>query len=70
MNETLIKEIIKCKLNIIESIIDSLPTKMAEEVKDLSRIVLEGANESFQEMKKQPAKKTKSENKLQSVSIE
>jgi len=70
MNEKLIKDLIKCKLNIVDSIIDSLPAKMSEGVKGLGRIVLESVNESSEEMKKQPAKKPSSENKLQNVSIE
>ncbi|MDF2597153.1 MAG: hypothetical protein K0R69_3494 [Clostridia bacterium] len=70
MNEALIKDLIKCKLNIVDSIINSLPEKVSEDVKNLGRIVLESVNDSCEEIKKQPLMKLKTENKLQSVPIE
>ena len=70
MNEALIRSIIKYKLNIADSIINSLPTKISEDVKNLSKIVLESVNEGFEEIKKQSFEKPKSENKLKNVSIE
>ena len=70
MNETKLKNLIKYKMNVVESIIDGLPAKMSEDVKNLSRIILEGVNESFQEQKEQPAAKSKSKDKLENVTIE
>ncbi|KJS84741.1 MAG: hypothetical protein JM58_10500 [Peptococcaceae bacterium BICA1-8] len=70
MNETLIKEIIKYKLNVAGTIIDHLPTIMSEEIKNLGRAVLEGVNESSQEIKEQQSKKAKSADKLENVPIE
>jgi hypothetical protein len=70
MNEMLIKNLIKYKLNIVESIIDTLPEKMSEDAKNLGKIILEGVNESFQEIKEQPVKKPKSEVKLENITID
>lgn len=70
MNETLIKELIKIKINAAGAIVDNLPPKIAEEMKGFRKIVLESIKESLQDMEEQPAKDTKSGNKLESINIE
>jgi hypothetical protein len=70
MNEILIKNLVKYKLNVADSIINCLPAKMSEDLKSLDKIILDSANESLQDIKEQPVKKTKPENKLQNVEIE
>jgi len=57
-------------MNVVESIIDGLPAKMSEDVKNLSRIILEGVNESLQEQKKKPVSKSKSKDKLENITID
>ncbi|MGE5630900.1 MAG: hypothetical protein ACM3TR_07360 [Caulobacteraceae bacterium] len=70
MNEALIKKVIKYKMDIAGEIVDCLPLKVSEEIKNLGRIVIEGLNESFQEMKEQPPKKSGKPDKLNKVTIE
>jgi hypothetical protein len=70
MNEVLIKNLIKYKMNVADSVINSLPAKMSEDLKSLRKIILDSVNESYQDIKDQPVKKSKPENKLQNVEIE
>jgi hypothetical protein len=70
MNEVLIKELIKLKLNAANKVVNNLPPKMSEEIKDFGRIVLEGVTESCNEIKAQPASKPKHPGKLENVTIE
>lgn len=70
MNEALIKKLIKHKLDLVNSIIDSLPEKISQDAKDLRKVILDSVNESFAEAEDQSAKKSKAENKLENVTIE
>lgn len=70
MNEELLKELIKLKMYTACEILDFLPPKVSEEVKNLGRIVLEGINESTKEMKEQQGIKSKPSDKLDNVPIE
>lgn len=45
MNETLIKELIKYKIRAANEIINSMPSGVADEIRKLGRIVLEGIEE-------------------------
>lgn len=70
MNETLIKEIIRCKLHFANMLVEQLPPKASEKVRKTGRIILEGLNEGMQEIKEQPDKQSESSKKLNSVPIE
>lgn len=70
MNEKLIKELIKYKLNAANSIIDHLPAEMSMKVNNLRRVILEGVSEGLVEMKEQASKKSKPGDKLDSINIE
>ena len=45
MNETLIKELIKYKIKIANEIINLMPPNAADEIRKISRIVMEGIEE-------------------------
>lgn len=70
MNEVLIKELIKCKLNAADRVINNLPPEISKEIKDLSRLILESINESCSERKENKESKPKASNKLENVPIE
>jgi hypothetical protein len=70
MNEVLIKELVKLKLNAADAIISNLPPKVSEEIKSLGRIILESVNESCKDMKGQEASKVEHKDKLDNVPIE
>lgn len=70
MNEILIKELIKCKLNAASTIIGHLPPETAEEIRSFGRVILESLNESYRETNWQPSKKSKPSDKLSNVPIE
>jgi hypothetical protein len=70
MDDKLIKELIKCKLNVACNIIDHMPSGMSKEIKNMGRVILEGMNESSTQMKEQVASKTKYSNKLNNVPVE
>lgn len=70
MNEALIRELLKYKLNAADIIINSLPSKISGEIKNLGRVILESVNEGLNEMKEQPASEAKRSDKLDNVPIE
>ena len=70
MNEALIKELIKHKLNAADIIVNSLPTQISEEIKNLGRVILDSVNESCNEMKEKPTQKSKGSDKLDNIPIE
>lgn len=70
MNEVLIKELIKCKLNGLEKIVDSLPPEASGEIRKLGRIILAGINESCRGMEQQAASEAKHSEQLNNVTIE
>jgi hypothetical protein len=70
MNEALIKDIIKCKLKVADTIVGSLPPSISEEVRKLGRTILEGINESMDKTKEQAASTVKGSGKLENVHIE
>ena len=59
MNETLVKNIVKYKLNAAEKLLDCLPSEISNSLKDLGRLMLKSINENSQELKEQPINKTK-----------
>lgn len=70
MNELLVKNFIKYKLNTAEAIVEQLPLEVSKEIKALGRVILESLNESSQEMNGQSDKKSKPKDKLNNVIIE
>lgn len=70
MNETLIKELIKYKLNMADAALNSLPPEVSGEIKKLGRVVLEGLNEGCKAIKEKPAPKVKDAEKLENIPIE
>jgi hypothetical protein len=70
MNELLVRNLIRYKLNAAEAIVERLPLEISKEIKALGRVILESLNEGSQEMKKQPDKETKPSNNLKNVIIE
>ena len=70
MNKALIKGLIKYKLNAADTIVNSLPPKISEEIKNFSRVILESVNESCNEMKEQAASKAKRSDKVDNIPIE
>lgn len=70
MNETLIKELIRYKLNMADVIVGSLPAHMSEGIRKTGRIILEGINESCSERKEGNVSKSKHPDKLNNVPIE
>lgn len=69
MNEKLIKDLVKFKLNAADEILSHLPQKISNEVQDLARIILEGVNENLKTIDERH-KKTKSSSKLNDIPIE
>ncbi|MDF2889930.1 MAG: hypothetical protein K0R80_297 [Clostridia bacterium] len=70
MNEEIIKNLVKYKLNLAEAILDSLPEKLSQDARKLGKLILDGVNESLQEMKEKPVEKSKSSDKLENITIE
>lgn len=70
MNEEFIKKVINCKLNAAEAILDCLPPKVSQEIKQLGKIILEEVSEKLKEEGTQVSKKPKTSNKLESIPIE
>lgn len=70
MNEKLIKELIRCKLDAANTIIDHMPSEMSEEIRNVGRVILEGLNESLEGIKERPSCKTGSSEKLNSIPVE
>lgn len=70
MNEELTRQLIKLKLNAANSIISHLPPEISEEIKGLGRLIIMEANETLKALDKQPANKTKRDNKLDNIEIE
>ena len=70
MNEALIKELIKYKLNAAGTIIDHLPAEMSEEIRNVGKTILEGLNESSRKMIEETSREKKTSNKLNSVPVE
>lgn len=70
MNELLVRNLIRYKLNAAEAIVERLPLEISEEIEALGRVFLESLNEGSQEMKKQPDKKSKPLDNLKNVIIE
>ena len=70
MNETIIKEVIKFKLQAAETLVDCLPTKVSEEIKDLGRIILQSVNENMNLINENSSKKSKQSDKLNDIPIE
>lgn len=78
MNEMLIKKVIQYKLNLANTVVEMLPTTVADEVKNLRRLILESMNEAFQEKSEDEGSSTtkkstesiKSTGGINSISIE
>ncbi len=70
MNEVIIKELIRIKINAARAIVDNLPPGMSQEIKDLGRIILRSVNEISQETERRPAKGTEPSDKVTGVPIE
>lgn len=70
MNKTLIKEVIKYKLHAAELLVDCLPPETSKHIKNLSRLILDGANEHCQSGSNTSVTKTKSKEKLNSIMID
>jgi hypothetical protein len=70
MNELLVRNLIRYKLNAAEAIVERLPLEISEEIEALGRVILECLNEGSQEMKKQPDKKSKPLDNIKNVIIE
>ncbi|MDF2531817.1 MAG: hypothetical protein K0Q65_1398 [Clostridia bacterium] len=70
MNEEIIKNLVKYKLNLAESMLDSLPEKLSQDARKLGKLILDGVNEGVQEMKEKPVEKSKSSDKLENITIE
>jgi hypothetical protein len=70
MNEVLIKELVKFKLNAADALLDSMPSKVSEEIRSFGKVILESVNESCKEMKEKPPSKAKPSSKIDNVVIE
>ncbi|MCQ1529039.1 MULTISPECIES: hypothetical protein [Lutispora] len=70
MNEALIKELIKYKLNAANAIVNSMPPKAAEEIRSFSRIIMEGIEEGCKAMNEKNTLNSKKSNKLDKIDIE
>lgn len=70
MNEAFIKNIIQLKLTAAGKILDQLPPKMSDNLKNLGKTILDGINESSQKTKDQSISKSKSTDKLNNINIE
>lgn len=67
MNETLIKELIKYKIRAANEIINSIPSGVADEIRKLGRIVLEGIEEGCKNL---GDTKPEGKNKINNIVIE
>lgn len=70
MNEALIKELIKHKLNAVNTIVNSMPPNVAEEVRDFSRIIMEGIEEGCKAINEKNTSNSRKSNKLDKIRIE
>ncbi len=72
MNEALIKKLVQVKLDVAEEILEHLPSKQAEEVRDLGKIVLESLNDyaNSSEKKDQKGRSSKKKDEMCKVLIE
>ena len=70
MNETLIKKIVKLKIDAASKIIECLPSKMSEEIITLGKIALAGINESLREKEMKTIKVVKHSNVLNNINVE
>lgn len=67
MNETLIKEFIKYKIKIANEIINSMPPDLADQIRKVGRIVMEGIEEGCKSL---GDTKLEGENKVKNIVIE
>lgn len=67
LNKALIKELIRCKLNAANAVVDSMPPEIAEEIRELGRLIVEGINECCNDIK---TKNPSTTNKLNNIPIE
>lgn len=70
MNEVLIKELVKYKLNAASIIINHLPPKMTKELSSLGRCILDSVIESLNETKDQSMKTSDKGGKIDNITIE
>jgi hypothetical protein len=68
MNDSLLKSIIKRKLQVAEKIVDHLPDEVSGKIKHFSKVILEGINECSQELGESSSKKQSIE--LEKITIE
>ncbi|MDD2492221.1 MAG: hypothetical protein PHV12_08550 [Bacteroidales bacterium] len=69
MNEALIKELIKYKLNAANLIVNSLPHNVTEEIRGLGRIIIEGINEGCKDINQQNITNSKKSKNLNNITI-
>jgi len=67
MNEALIKELIKYKIKTANDILNSMPPEMADEIRKIGRIVMEGIEEGIKSLENT---KTEGKNHVKSIAIE
>ena len=70
MNEALIKELIGLKLKAADAVLDTLPPRASEHIRNVGRIILEGLNEGCSKTVEKSEPKTGDSGKLKNVSIE
>ena len=69
MDKALINKLVKYKINLANKLVEYLPSKAAEEVKNLGRSLIESAYESASEPQEQPAKKSNPSHKSNNIPI-
>lgn len=69
MNETLVKKLVKCKLEAVNAIVDSLPEPLSGELKNLQRALFESIREFGQEQEGKTGGKSE-EACLKSIPVE
>lgn len=71
MNESLVNKLVKCKLEAVNAIVDSLPEPLSGELKSLQQVVFQSIREFEQEQGGQTeGEKSKEAPGLKSISVE
>ena len=69
MNKDLIKGLVKLKLEMMDSFVDQLPEKEAQEVRKLGNVILEAATE-YSENKPEFRKKKQDDSQVKPINID
>jgi hypothetical protein len=70
MKQALIKKVVKYKLHAARMLVDCLPPKASEQIKDFGRVILEGINENCMEAENKVAHTAKDDERLDNITIE